>query len=401
MHDRNLTMIERRGLRQSVNLADGHARQTLSEQARRSLSQCCDELIEAGALDVLRAEYHFLDALAARLMTKYPDSQSYILYSASISVDLAAKLLRRRNLSVHLMMPTFDNLAALITMNGVTVRSVPEGRICPAIDLDYLDQLNIESLLVVLPNNPTGARLPREEIGKLFEWAAGRRVLLILDMSFRFLIPEYSADLLAEAESRGASALLIDDTGKVLSLLDSKMSVITCTSDLIREVEGVHDEILLNTSAFEMELLAKFLDPAGVCGAELTRVRQLISTNRQVVQDSLHDCGVQPVMTADDEMSVEWIRFGPDAEEIVRECANRGLQILPGRLFFWDSAVQNRGQDFVRIALMRDTEQIVAGCEILRSVLLDRNLAGRSAPSVIGLLGDANAVRLSRYRRGR
>jgi aspartate/methionine/tyrosine aminotransferase len=372
MPDRSLTLIERRGLRQSVNLADGHARQTLSEQARRSLRQCCDELIERGTLDVLRAEYHFLDALSARLMTKYPDNQSFILYSASISVDLAAKLLRRRNLSVHLMTPTFDNLAALITMNGVAISSVPEYRICPDVDFSYLDQLKIESLLVVLPNNPTGARMSGAEIGRLFDWAANRHVLLILDMSFRFLIPEYSMDLLAEAESRGASALVIDDTGKVLSLLDSKMSVVTCTSDLIRDVEGVHEEILLNTSAFEMELLARFLDPDGVCGAELTRVRQLVRTNRQVIQESLRACGVQPVMAADDEMSVEWVRFGPAAGGIVRDCADRGLQILPGKLFFWDDVSQNDGQEFARIALMRDTDQIVTACEILRPVLLDR-----------------------------
>jgi hypothetical protein len=59
-------------------------------------------------------------------------------------------------------------------------------------------------------------------------------------------------------------------------------------------------------------------------------------------------------------------------EEIVRDCADRGLQILPGRLFFWDDVSQNDGQEFARIALMRDTDQIVTACEILRPALLDR-----------------------------
>lgn len=372
MHDRNLTAIERRGLRQSVNLADGHARQQLSEDASRALRQVCDDLFAARTVDVLDSEFRFLDALAARLTTKYPDGQSHVLYSASISVDLAAKLLRRRSQTVHLMKQAFDNLAALVAMNGVEIRSVPEQVICPVTDFDYLDQQAIESLFIILPNNPTGARLSVEDIGRLLDWCADHGVLLIMDMSFRLLIRDYAIDLLAEAESRGASTLIIDDTGKVLSLLDTKMSVVACTKDLAREVESICEEILLNTSAFEMELLAKFLDPHGPCADELVRVRALVAANRQIVQDTLRTSGVVPVMSPDEEMSVELVRFGPDCEEILRDCASHGLQLLPGRLFFWDAESAQSGREYARIALMRDTEQVEAGCEILRAVLAGR-----------------------------
>ncbi len=371
MPDRSLTEIERRGLTKSVNLADGHARQTLSDTVKLSLRRGYDEIVDSGATDVVGAEHRFLDALSTRLMTKYPSDRSYVLYSASISVDLAAKLLRGRGLSVHLMVPTFDNLAALVEMNGVKIRSVPEQAICPVVDFDYLDSQQVESLFVVLPNNPTGARLPLAEISKLFDWSARQKVLLILDLSFRYLIPEYATDLLAVADSQGASALMIDDTGKVLSLLDSKMSVVTCTSDLVSEVEQIHEEILLNTSAFEMELLSRCLDPDGACAGHLTAVKDLIGTNRRIIQRTLLDCGIAPVMRPDEEMSVEWVRLGADCEQIIAECANRGLQILPGRLFYWDRSYADDGREYTRIALMRDTEQVQAGCEILRAVLTD------------------------------
>jgi aspartate/methionine/tyrosine aminotransferase len=368
----NLTTIERSGFSQPVNLADGHARQSLSAAGELNVKRRFLELLDASPLEILASEARFLDAFAARLNTTFPEHQRYLLYSASISVDLVGKLLARRGLQVHLMLPTFDNLPALMAMNGVQTLPVPDSAIYPVPDFCYLNRQGIQCLFLVCPNNPTGARLSTLGILTLLEWAAQRNVLTIFDMSFRLLVPELCIDLIAAADSIGASAIVIDDTGKVLSLFDSKLSVTTCTLDLARDMSLIHQQISLNVSTFDMEMLALLLDSKDEHNDEVAIGRQLITANRQILHDVLRDCGVVPLMNIDQEISVEWIRLEEDAEVILRICADRGLQILPGRLFYWDRVSTDQRGQFLRIALMRDKGVVAAGCEILRSVLLSR-----------------------------
>ena len=371
MADRNLTAIERRGLRQRINMADGHARQTLSAAGVAAASDRISAILSSGSIDIPNSEARFFDAFATRVKADFPKGRRFILYSASISVDLAAKLLRARGLPVQLMIPTFDNLAALIGMNGVEVGAIAEEFICPVPDFERIRAMNIRALFLVLPNNPTGARVSYEDLLLLFEWAARNDVLLILDLSFRYLISDYCVDMLADADNIGASVVLIDDTGKVLSFFDSKMSVVTCTKDLVTEVSRIHEELLLNASALEMEMLALFLDPSGVFPDELSRARRLVLHNRHLLQAVLRRSGIEPIMERDEEMSVEWVRLAGDAKDTLRGCAMRGLELLPGGLFYWDKADDVRGQQFVRVALMRDEDVVAAGCDILRSVLME------------------------------
>lgn len=368
----NLTGIERRGLKQPINMADGHARQTLSTSGVAAASARLMEILALGSIDIPSSEARFLEALGSRMKSKYPDNRSFILYSASISIDLLAKLVRARHARVHLMTPTFDNLAALMKMNGVVVDAISEDIICPISDFERMDTMDIEALVVVMPNNPTGAKLAYTDLVALLHWASRNRVLLALDMSFRYLISDYHTDILSTAEAIGASVILIDDTGKVLSFFDSKISVVSCTEDLAAEVRRIHEEILLNTSALEMEMLGLFLDPNGTRPDELQRVHSLVRNNRHLVQRELRSSGIEPLMEANDKMSIEWVRLDGDATKLVRRCDSLGLQLLPGRLFYWDRPDGSLGQNFFRVALMRDEEVVAAGCDILRLVLKKR-----------------------------
>lgn len=369
MYYRNLTAIERRGLQQAVNLADGHARQSLTPESRGVALLNLRALLDSGSIDIPSMEALFREAFSWRLKTDFDSSNSFIAYSASVSVDLMAKLVGARKAAVHAVSPTFDNLAKLFMLNGVPTYPISEEIIYPTPDFSYLDQLSIKVLFLIMPNNPTGARLSYANILKIFDWATDRKVIVILDMSFRYLIADLHRDFVREANIRGASVAVIDDTGKILPFFDSKLSIVSCTDDMISDVRLVHEDMLLNTSGLEMYVLALFLGKPDGFPDELSRVTDLVRRNRRELQGTLRSCGIAPWMRASEEMSVEWIDLGCDAAAMVDACARMGLQILPGNLFDWHDGSSGRAIQFVRIALMRDPDVVSAGCNILRSAL--------------------------------
>lgn len=365
----NLTAIEREGLEQKINLADGHARQSLMPESRRAALVRLGDALSSGSISIPSSERAFREAFSWRLNTSFNSRNSFISYSASVSVDLIAKLVGARNATVHAVTPTFDNLAKLFMLNKVPTHPVPEEMIYPEPDFSSLDLLPVKVLFLVVPNNPTGACLSFSAILKIFDWAADRKVMVVLDMSFRFLIPDLHQDFVSEANSRGVSLAVIDDTGKVLPFFDSKLSIVSCSSDLTEELRLVHEDMLLNTSGLEMSMLTLFLGQADGFPDELERLSNLVRRNRQEVHATLTSCGITPWMRAEERISVEWIELGSDATEMVRTCARMGLQLLPGHLFDWHDRPSGRGTRFVRVALMRDPEVVSAGCVVLRSAL--------------------------------
>lgn len=376
MNYQNLTAVEREGLRQEINLADGHARHSLTPESRSVALLRIGNLLHSGSIDIPSSEERFREAFSWRLSTDFNSKNSFISYSASVSVDLIAKLIGSRNSAVHAVTPTFDNLAKLFTLNKVPTYPIPEEVIYPETDFAYLDHLVIETLFLVIPNNPTGACLSYAAILKILDWAADRNVLIVLDMSFRLLISDLHRDFVREANARRASLAVVDDTGKMIPFFDSKLSIVSCSNDLVNELRLMHEDLLLNTSGFEMSMLAMFLGQSDGFPDELERLSGLVRRNRQEIHATLETCGITPWMQADEKMSVEWIELGNDAADTVHTCARLGLQLLPGHLFDWDDGSAGRGARFVRAALMRDPEVVQTGCLILRSALELRNERG-------------------------
>ncbi len=190
----------------TINLADAHARHALSPSSVRRISEVTQDLLADVGPDYFEAETWFRQALARHTGQRYPVHSSYLTYSASIALDVIAKYLRTVHGPIGMITPTFDSVPALFARSGLQMVPVPESRILPSCDTGFLDSLGLGALVVVAPNNPTGAVLAPGQALALVEWAARNRTLLVLDASFRMFDPGLKLDIVELANGIGATS---------------------------------------------------------------------------------------------------------------------------------------------------------------------------------------------------
>jgi aspartate/methionine/tyrosine aminotransferase len=369
----NLTELERAALLPGViNLSDGHARQSLSAESGRRAREIFDAYASPGTSDYFGAEQQFLDFLTGHTRQRYVPGQHFITYSSSLAIGMIATHLKRERRTLGLLHPTFDSIPGIMAIKEVPMVPVAEEWFVPACDLDRLESLGVGALMLVAPNNPTGACLDRMAMCGLLDWAARRRVQLIVDLAFRWFDPAAKWDIIAAAEARGADVLTIDDTGKILSLADLKVGVLSASRGLSQRIQEIHDQYTLNVSELTLRLLTALMDPSRDDN-EVTRAIQIVQQNRYHLQGAFamynHQLGMPWRHPTTPAMSVEWLHLPRNHAEIVHDCHSRGLEILPGGGFYWSPYAET--PPYVRVALMRDPSYFARGADILMSVLSD------------------------------
>jgi aspartate/methionine/tyrosine aminotransferase len=370
----NLTELERTALFPSIiNLSDGHARQSLGLESQHLVREVFDRCVSPVRLDYFTAEREFLDCLTGHTRQRYPSGQYFVTYSSSVALGMIAAHLKRERRPVGLLHPTFDSIPGIMGVTEVPTVPVAEEWLIPTCDFDRLESLNIGALLLVAPNNPTGACLDKTAMCELLDWAARRRVQLVVDLAFRWFDPAVRWDIIAEADARGADVLTIDDTGKVLSLADLKLSVLSASRSLSPRLQEIHDQYVLNVSELTLRVLAALMDPARETN-EVARAIRIVAQNRHYFESAIpmrtQEAGPSWRRTTSPAMSVQWLRLPGNQDEIVHGCRAQGLELLPGAGFYWSSREQI--PPYVRVALMRDPPYLARGVDILAGVLSDR-----------------------------
>ncbi|EIV94759.1 aminotransferase class I/II-fold pyridoxal phosphate-dependent enzyme [Frankia sp. QA3] len=370
----NLTLLESVALRSTaINLSDGHARQSLGVGTSLHIRSLLSSLLDESRRDQSSAERKFLDSLTSHTGQAYKEP-SFIFYSSSVALTVVGVFLASTGRSVGVICPTFDSIPGLLRLLGLSLIPVPEARLMPSVDFTYLDSLGLGALVVVTPNNPTGAGLGRTAVRGLFEWAAERRVHLVFDLAFRWFDDDMRWDVIAEADEYEVTAASLDDTGKVLSLLDTKLSVLSVTRNLVDTIREIQSEFLLNVSELSLRLLGAALDPLRADN-EVATAREIVAVNRRRLNDVLAAALPASLLSGSDDhitshLSIAWVAVGPRRDEIVQQCRSRNLEILPGDRFSWcGSARCAGGPDRIRIALLRDEEYFAKGVGVLADVL--------------------------------
>ncbi|WP_327314952.1 pyridoxal phosphate-dependent aminotransferase [Streptomyces sp. NBC_01235] len=380
---RNSTEIEKFAQTYARDLADGHARHSLHPDTVARLGSV---LSKAFDITTMRAghqqavEDDFLDLLTARTGETYPRSRTRFLYSASVAIDVMAKFFRGdHGTKLGVITPTFDNIPALLQMSCDNVLPIPEARLLPRADLDYLDHSGVNALLIVNPNNPTGRHLARNELCELLNWAATRRVVVVFDLSFRMLEETTCLPVLDLADEVGAPVATIDDTGKVISMHDTKVSVLSFSEALAPRLTEIVSQYLLNVSAVNIALLSAALDSTASGHDEVAAARALARSNRQHLRARLSEIPLpaSPFCLSGEasgpgaSMSVEWLNFAELADPLLAACRSRGLELLPGNSFFWEShKTPAESRDWIRVALLRDPHQFHSACDALIDALV-------------------------------
>ena len=367
-----ITELERGALLSGViNLSDGHARQSLGEESKSRVQEIVHSFLsDTTRSDYFAAEREFLNNLTAHNGQVYTPGQYAITYASSVAMSMVAALVKRERRRVGVVCPTFDNIPGLLEVMEVPVVPVPEELLSPACDFERLDSLRIEAIVVVTPNNPTGTCLERVAVCDLMDWAARRHVQVIVDLAFRWFDPAMRWDLIAEADARGADVITIDDTGKILSLSDLKVGVLSASRSLSQRIQAIHDQYVLNVSGLTLRLLTVMMESDRESN-EIARAVRTINSNRHYLEhsiDAYNETAVFPVpRPSSPTMSVQWLRLPGRQEQIIGECRARGLEILPGRNFYWSTGAG--GDCHVRLAMMRDPSYFANGVDILVDVL--------------------------------
>jgi aspartate/methionine/tyrosine aminotransferase len=379
-----ITELERSALLSNViNLSDGHARQSLGEESKSRVQQVIGSFLAGPARsDYFAAEEDFIRSLAAHHKQSYTPGQYMITYASSVAMGMVATLLKRERRRVGVVCPTFDNIPGILGTMEVPTIPVAEEWLSPACDFKRLDALDLGAIVLVIPNNPTATCLPRAAVCDLFDWAAHRDVQVILDLAFRWFEPATRWDVVADADASGADVLTIDDTGKILALADLKVGVLSASRSLSQRIQRIHDQYVLNVSELTLRLLTAMMDP-GRASNEVTRAIQIVGQNHRYLDNAItaynENSGIPVPRPANPAMSVQWLRLPGDQAQLLDDCRARGLEILPGRNFYW--SLDTQGGHHVRLALMRDPSYFARGVDILidslSASLQSANAAGR------------------------
>lgn len=353
----SLTADERYAQDSSWNLADAHARQRMSPDEKKSILEKFPEIFwEAhdhtySTLEE-KSAVTFLNSLG-----QYPrKSVAIAAYSSSLCTMIVSRLLRRNDWDVSLTWPTFDNLSALLTAEGVDIRprQITSEPVDAAISEDWP-----KCVFEVSPNNPTGDIISLDELTRLASVCADTGRLLILDQSFKGHVRAACFDHYEVLETSGADYIVIEDTGKLWPLLDMKVAFLVTNERMARELRPVVDDILLNVSPFHLALVRRYAEYSSEGTRDYDSIRDVIEVNRRTLRDEI--AAVPDLLTVaypDSRVGVEVLNVEPaDYPRFMAALESRKVAVLPTDKFYWGADRKQPGSQ-IRIALCRDQQNM-------------------------------------------
>ncbi len=361
----NLTELEYLALNSELNVADGHARQELSEAQQRIIEELPTLFEKAAAQpveDLERAAHGaFLHLLGQHC---YPSGRVLSCYASSVAMEILARSLVTKTDAVALMHPTFDNIPDIL--RGVGLRLVP-------VEEDPLHSgepipNGVGCVFVTTPNNPTGRVLSAERLAALADECRDRDVVLALDTSFRGFDTRAHYDHYAILQSSGCRWVVIEDTGKLWPTLDLKVGLLLYSENVGLPLPRIYSDILLGVSPFILALVERFAEEAA--GGGLADLHTFIAGGRRLVRETLADLPGVTFLDPSSRVSVERVDLGDRrCADIWPELYERQVHALPCTQFYW--ADPSRGEHSLRIALARPYTALGAAARELRSVLTE------------------------------
>ena len=368
----SLTEVEVEGLNSKYNLTDGHAYHKMPVVLQSVLNDLSSVWQYAGSRSVPDMEEEFKRVWAD--LIKSPNLATHRHYSisptASNSIDIAGAWIAMKNYNVGLLEPVFDNLYLLLKRRGAKITSIQEGDL---IDLEKLeasiDVHNLKSLFIVTPNNPTGFQLNPDQYRAVCDLCAQKGVALIVDRTFRVYSRDDFDDYKILNDS-GVDYAVIEDTGKTWPTQDLKVSLMTYSQSLSKDMRMLYEEIYLCTNNFSLALLGKLIDRTREVGIDKV-IWQEVTQRMRHVEAALSKTPLTLVATGGEHsLPVAWMdcsATGLKDVDLVRKLKEQSLVLLPGRFFYWNS--QDQHTNNVRLSLMRPDHVFYKGLEVLSSAL--------------------------------
>mgnify|MGYP001205345763 FL=1 len=213
----------------------------LGEAARRADSARYGPILGDGLLR---------EALAAETARLYggsvPVEAVAITAGCNQAFVVAMMALARAGEAVILPAPWYFNHKMILDMLGIEARILPvradSGFIPDPDEAAALIDARTRAIVLVTPNNPTGAVIPPATVDRFAELAASRGLALVLDETYRDFLPEGQARAHhLFAGDWGATLVQLYSFSKAHAVPGHRLGSVVAAPGLIREIEKILD----------------------------------------------------------------------------------------------------------------------------------------------------------------
>lgn len=374
----DITQHEIEALKFEYNLADAHTHQSQSPTQKKIVERLPELWFEAENTKQYDMEQKFIKTFfrVQRRHKALEPNNALLIYAASIAMVITANYLLKRKMSIGLMEPCFDSIHDILKHMQIKMEPLKEEWLYDENKIYENLEKNIkaDSLFIIDPNNPTGFTLfakSKKAYQELLRFAKDKNKLLIFDFCFAsFMLPDVNLDvfdLYELLEESGVSYVAIEDTGKTWPVQDAKAALIKCSKDIYPEIYNIHTSYLLNVSPFILNLLTEYILDSEK--DNFASVYNLLVKNRDIAKKELTGSLLE-LQEPKAKVSVAWLKIkNPKvkATELQKAVLAEGVYVLPGTYFFWND--HKRGEQYIRIALARNTEMFEPAIKLVRSAL--------------------------------
>ncbi|WP_439877814.1 pyridoxal phosphate-dependent aminotransferase [Pseudomonas prosekii] len=375
----DITQHEISALKTRFNLADAHTHQDQSLTQQKIVDSLPELWYRAQGQTQYKSEQELIKAFFTFHGQEHAlkrHDEIYLVYAASVAMHITATYLRKRDMSVGLIEPCFDNLHDLLKHMEVPLSPLDESLFQSPRDVYANLQTaaaKVDAIFLVDPNNPTGSSMFANGAQTFMEVARYCRdhgKLLILDFCFAAFIKTAGGnriDAYAILDEIGTQYIIMEDTGKTWPLQDTKCATIMSSRALNADIYSIVTSVLLNVSPFILNVVTQYINDSS--DDDFESVRSVLDINREAAQKHLHGNFLK-YLTPMIETSVAWfeiLRDGVSADDLQAYLMNYDVYVLPGKYFFWSKP--QTGQKYIRLALARKPEEFKLAVETIAVAL--------------------------------
>jgi len=262
---------------------------------------------------------------------------------------LVANALAKAGDEIVMTSPYYFNYRMWLDMNGIKTVMLPHAKDNPAApDLAATETLigpKTRALVLISPNNPTGAIYPPEEIRAAFELCRRKKIAFILDETYRDFMPAAPAphDLFRDPDWSD-TLIHLYSFSKSFSLPGYRVGAMVADPKLIAEIAKAMDCVAICAPRIGQLAAAYGLEHLDTWRAGIT---EMIGNRLLAVQSafSRNDLGYELISAGGFFAYLKHPHRGRTAMDVAKRLAEQqNLLILPGSMFGPDQ------EDYLRVA---------------------------------------------------
>ena len=293
--------------------------------------------------------------------------QTMITSGCNQAFVIAAMALAKAGDAIILPAPWYFNHDMALTMLGIETRALPcraaHGFVPDVADAEKLIDRNVKAIVLVTPNNPTGAIYPPHLIQAFYELCARHKIALILDETYRDFLPDgVSAPHQLFADPQwGQTLISLYSFSKSYCIPGHRMGAIIASESWAGEIGKILDTLQICPQRAAQMALVPAIESLSAWREEN---RREINRRAEAFGVAMAACSGWDVVSVGAYFSYVRHPFAADARQVAEYLAReRGVLVLPGAYFGDESG------RFMRVAFANaDRAKLAALPERLQNI---------------------------------